>query len=101
MPACAPHWPRLGTEDLGRLYEELVRSGKTVADVIKRRGPFKVGFKKTALYYITAYLDEPPAWKPDGTRFPQNVGVITFDSEQLATPRSCFWLAVLGSGGGA
>jgi hypothetical protein len=98
VPACAPHWPRLGIGDLGRLYEALVRSGKSIADVVKRRGQFEVGFKKTALYYITAYLDEPPAWKPDGTRFPQNVGTIAFDSEQhrdaaflLLAGRLGFW----------
>jgi hypothetical protein len=98
VPARAPNWPRLGSEDLCRLYDALIGSGRTIADVTTQSGAFQMGFKKTALYYITAFLDEPPAWRPDGTRFPQNVGILTFNSEQhrdaaflLLAGRLGFW----------
>jgi hypothetical protein len=76
-------WPRLGTNAIANLYEALVSRGTCVGDVSVQRGAHHMGFKKTALYYLPVYIDEPPAWERDGTPVPQpKVGKLSFGEER-------------------
>ena len=74
-------WPRLGHEKLVELYEALLSRGGAVGDSLSRAG-HKLGFKQTALYYLSVFVDEPPAWDQQGNRVAQTkVGTLTFASE--------------------
>ena len=74
-------WPRLGHEALVELYQVLTDNGGHLADAVRRSGP-SLGFKQTALYYLSVFVDEPPAWNPSGDRVAQTmVGYMAFASE--------------------
>lgn len=73
-------WPRLGHEELVELYEALTEGGGTLGDAVTSSGP-SLGFKQTALYYLSVFVDEPPAWSPSGERVEQTkVGFLSFGS---------------------
>ena len=46
-----------------------------------RRHGSELGFKKTALYYLVFWIDEPPAWLPTGERVERPAGHLYFASE--------------------
>src|SRR5207247_1869241 len=80
IPAAAP-WPRIGDEGLRELYAELLNRGGCIGEAVRRAGP-KLGFKQTALYYPSVFIDEPPAWTPRGRRASQTqIGWLAFDQE--------------------
>ncbi len=100
----ASPWPRLGSPGLVELYSALVGSSGTLANDTRRHGS-ALGFKQTALYYLSVFVDEPPAWLPNGERTPQTmVGWLRFESDQerdvaavlLAGRLSVWWWAVTG-----
>ena len=85
-------WPRPGS-GLQTLFEELVGSGLSVANSVRKTGP-ELGFKQTALYYLSIFIDEPPAWTPDGARTEQTeVGWLRFENE---THRNVAWMLLSG-----
>jgi hypothetical protein len=91
-------WPRLGSHRLSDLYERLMGSGKSVGFSTQRSG-HELGFKTTALYYLSIYIDEPPAWTLRGRRVPQTkVGSLRFTTPNerdlafsLLSGRLCAW----------
>jgi hypothetical protein len=75
-------WPRTGTSALAELYEELTRSKKNLGQSTVRNGE-SLGFKQTALYYMSVFVDDPPSWTMAGKRIPQTkIGKISFRTEQ-------------------
>ena len=83
-------WPRTGDPDTARLYSTLTSLGGTLGDATHRRGQIKLGFKQTALYYISLFVDDPPAWMPNGTRTPQTmIGYLKFQTEELRDIAVC------------
>ncbi len=81
-PVSSEPWPRLGHQALVKLYQALTNDGGQLGDGVTRSGP-SLGFKKIALYYLSVYLDEPPAWNPSGDRVAQTaVGALNFATEQ-------------------
>lgn len=66
----AQPWPRLGSPAIVRLYDKLTSSPRSLALAVTRSGP-QLGFKQTALYYLSVFIDEPPSWDKDGNRIPQ------------------------------
>ncbi len=75
-------WPRTGHTEIGALYRGLTTDDRRLREAVRRSGP-ALGFKQTALYYLSVFIDEPPAWTPDGTRAPQTkVGWLHFANEQ-------------------
>jgi len=77
-------WPRIGDPEIARLYSALTTLGGTIGDATHRRGQFRLGFKQTALYYISLFIDDPPAWMPTGERTPQTkIGYLRFQTEEL------------------
>ncbi len=97
-------WPRLGSPSLVGLYSALADAPGTLGHDTRRHGA-ALGFKQTALYYLSVFVDEPPAWLPNGERTAQTkVGWLRFDSEQqrdvaavlLAGRLAVWWWAVTG-----
>ena len=85
-------WPRPGSNLVG-LFESLTATGKSVSESIRRTGP-ELGFKQTALYYLSIFIDEPPAWTEEGKRTEQTkVGRLRFESE---THRDVAWMLLSG-----
>jgi len=64
-------WPRPGSGMWGFLSSRRT-AGKSIATSVRRHGP-ALGFKQTALYYVSVFVDEPPAWMPDGSRTEQTM----------------------------
>ena len=76
----ADPWPRPGRQ-LAELFVALTSDGHCIGEAVRRIGP-ELGFKQTALYYPSVFVDEPPAWELDGTRTAQTkVGWLRFASE--------------------
>jgi hypothetical protein len=49
-----------------------------------RKSTYLVGYKDIALYYISAFLEEPPTWTLEGEVISHtSISEITFDSEDL------------------
>jgi hypothetical protein len=97
-------WPRLGTERISNLYGALQSRGGSVGMSTRRSGE-SLGFKLTALYYLSLYIDEPPSWTMDGRRIPQSkVGKLRFESPDdrdvafvlLAGRTALWWWAATG-----
>jgi hypothetical protein len=75
-------WLRTGDREVAELLSALFALGGSVANSTARRGP-ELGFKQTALYYLSVYVDEPPAYDADHRPIPQpKVGRIAFKSER-------------------
>ena len=75
-------WPRTGTTALAGLYGELGKSKKNLGSSTVRTGE-SLGFKQTALYYMSIFVDDPPSWSMDGKRTPQTkIGKISFRTEE-------------------
>lgn len=97
-------WPRLGSPGLVEFYSALGNSFGTLGVDVRRHGA-ALGFKQTALYYLSVFVDEPPAWLPTGERTPQTkVGWLRFESDTerdvaailLAGRLAVWWWAVTG-----
>ncbi len=101
VPAFAPHWPRLGTEDLGRLYEALASSGMTIA--MSLRGGANTKWASRRRRSTTSR----PTWmnpQPGCPMEPASLKMSRSSRSTLSsteTPHSCSWLAGWDSGGGA
>ncbi len=75
-------WPRTGTTSLSKLYQELVKSRENLGSSIVRHGE-GLGFKQTALYYLSIFVDDPPSWTMTGKRTPQTkIGRLHFGTER-------------------
>lgn len=91
-------WPRIGYGELGELYKKMTASSGTLGNSISRSGD-SLGFKQTALYYMSVFVEDPPAWDLSGNRIPQTqIGRLTFrddktrDIAHLAlSGRLAFW----------
>lgn len=80
--AASTPWPRLGNDALVELYQALIDGGTRLGESVSGTGA-TLGFKQTALYYLSVFIDEPPAWSPSGNRVPQTeVGQLHFPTQQ-------------------
>jgi type I restriction-modification system DNA methylase subunit len=83
-------WQRTGDPDIARLYAALASLGGTLADATHRHGQFSLGFKQTALYYMSLFIDDPPAWMPSGERTAQTmIGYLKFQTEDVRDIAFC------------
>ena len=71
-------WPRRGNKAIGELFDSLqTRGGRLEASAF--RSGEQVGFKLTALYFLSVFKDDPPAWDATGQRTPQTkIGHLSF-----------------------
>jgi len=68
----ADEWPKLPSEDVARLMTELLTSGRApLAAAVRHAGTHTLGYRKTALYVVSAYRTEPPCWDAKGKPIPQ------------------------------
>jgi hypothetical protein len=63
-------WPRRGNKSITALFDALIEQGGELSDSSTRSG-VSVGFKSTALYFVSVFLNDPPAWTLDGQPTPQ------------------------------
>lgn len=89
-------WVRLPSEGLGLLLEKLIsgRSGALAAQERGRARNASVGFKGATLYWLSVFLEDPPAYTRDGQPVAQsNIKRIWVQDERAAL----LTLAVLAS----
>jgi len=63
-------WPRLGHGELSELFSSLKASGQCMGFDTTSSGS-RLGFKLTARYFLSVFLDDPPCWSLQGRRTPQ------------------------------
>ena len=91
LPSSLTHygWPRIGSTRISNLFEKLVSKGKPIGGKSGRRGKNHVRFKTTALYYISAFTNDPPSFNESGTPIAQTeIGTLSFEgpeSQKIAT----------------
>lgn len=78
----ADEWPKLGSERIAGMMEALMAGDRRPLAVdLQRTGEYKLGYRKTALYVLSAYRTEPPCWDEDGKPIAQKkAGWLRFDS---------------------
>lgn len=71
-------WPRTGTLPVSEFYEKLTNMSQNLGFSTVRSGE-GLGFKQTALYYLSVFVEDPPCWTMTGKRIPQTkIGRIHF-----------------------
>jgi hypothetical protein len=76
-------WPRVASQGVGKMLN-LLQQKKMQLGHSHRKSTHIVGYKDIALYYISAFLEEPPTWSLEGEIIKQTkVSEITFDTEDL------------------
>ncbi len=74
-------WPRLASEEIVELHKALLGKRMRLKHA-HRKSTYTVGFKNTALYYISSFLEAPPAWSLEGEVVSQTkISELTFDNE--------------------
>lgn len=82
-PNADDDWPRTGDTDVRDLLVALRSVPGSLGEVVARRGSHTLGYRKTALYYLSVYVDEPPAYDADLRPIKQpEVGELRFASEE-------------------
>ncbi len=80
-------WPRIGSRRIGFLFQELVAQGKTMSGSVRPRrhpNPKMLRFKTTALYYISAFVHDPPSYNQTGQPIEHtDIGSLRFKSEEI------------------
>jgi hypothetical protein len=77
----ADPWPRIGTQGISELYTSLVAQEVSLGHDVVRVG-YDLGFKQTARYFLSIFIEDPPSWTTSGERVPQTkVGKLTFSDE--------------------
>jgi hypothetical protein len=78
-------WVRPTSEDMVTLFNGLLLKRGSLASAIRPHGAASVGFKSTALYWLSVFLDDPPSYELDGRPTPQTkVGRLRFEGEREA-----------------
>jgi hypothetical protein len=73
-------WPRPGSQHMAQMLQRLLTRGGAIGKHTVRSG-HEVGFKKIALYYLSVYVNEPPAWDMQGNRVPHTAtGSLAFST---------------------
>lgn len=97
-------WPRLGTKSLAEFYATICSRNSSIGHETKRGGD-RLGFKQTALYYLSIFVDDPPSWTLSGRRIPQTkIGNLYFETGEkrnlgfilLSGRLGCWWWATTG-----
>lgn len=76
-------WPRVGSDRIGDLLRQLTRETRVLAP--GSRGSHFLRFRSIALYYISTFLQDPPAYSLDGQPIRQTgVGKLAYVTEKEA-----------------
>jgi hypothetical protein len=77
-------WPRLGNERIAQLFLKLSSFGKKFEDDINNSGEYEIRFKTTALYYISAFVKDPPSYDQSGKPINQTkIGTLRYRSQEI------------------
>jgi len=83
VPSCLENygWPRLSSNRIADLFANLVSRGWRL-DSGRSHGAYSIRFKTTALYYISAFVEDPPSYDAKGRPIDHtDVGGIQFLDE--------------------
>jgi hypothetical protein len=91
-------WPRIGLNDLNDLFNQLMKFDSPIGNSVTKNG-MSLGFKQTALYYLSVFVSDPPAWNLNGIPVEQTkIGRLTFSNKSnrdmafvLLSGRLAFW----------
>ena len=91
-------WPRMGHYGLSELFIQLKKTSSTIGSSATKGGEY-LGFKQTALYYLSVFVVDPPAWNQNGSRVEQTkIGRLFFVNSKsrdiaylLLSGRIAFW----------
>ena len=82
-------WARLGNDGIASLFTSLAHLDDTIGSNVsktRKNAAFELRFKSTALYYISAFLDDPPSYTRSGKPITQSeVAALRFTSKEAAT----------------
>lgn len=74
----ASKWMRPTSDGLVSILEAAFGHGHSVGEALRARGNTTLGFKQTSLYYLSVFLEDPPAFELDCRPTPQTkVGALT------------------------
>ena len=80
-------WTRIGNSRMVDLFEALVTQGKTLkerAPIARHAKRSRIRFKTTALYYVSAFLGNPPSYDQSGRAIQHtDVGALSFSADEL------------------
>lgn len=77
-------WARLVDDQVGELFSRLLSRGN-LSQLTRRIGTGSIGFKTTALYWLSIFAEDPPSYELDFSPTPQTkIGRLRFDSEREA-----------------
>ena len=85
-PLARSGWTRTGNNRICKLFEELVVKGTTVgrSASVATTTSNAIRFKTTALYYISAFVSDPPSFDEFGTPIAQTkVGALHFPTPEM------------------
>ncbi len=75
-------WPRIPNPGIRQVLATFAQEGSTLDAALKPRGDHQLGYKKIALYYLSIYADEPPAFTLEGEPAEHTAtGTLAFDDE--------------------
>jgi len=75
-------WPRLESKNIADLFDHFVKQSWQL-DFRGNYGRFEVKFKTTGLYYISAFVDEPPSYDNKGVPIKQTkIGSLKYPTEK-------------------
>ncbi|MHA7143819.1 Eco57I restriction-modification methylase domain-containing protein [Arthrobacter sp. TmT3-37] len=78
-------WIRPANDEFLSILTKLSAVPGTVGSVTRQHGKASVGFKQTALYWLSVFLQDPPAYEQDGTPTPQTkIGRLKVDNDDAA-----------------
>lgn len=75
-------WVRVTGTALQTLFERLIDAPGTLGHAVRPHGASSIGFKQTCLYWLSVFLDDPPAYDLDCSRTDQTkIGRLRFEKE--------------------
>jgi hypothetical protein len=78
-------WPRPTSERLVGLVNVLLSTSGSLASAVRPKGGATVGFKQTALYWLSVFLNDPPSYELTGVPTPQTkIGRLRFENDRDA-----------------
>ncbi len=76
-------WPRFENERIAELFDHLVKL-RWQLNSHSNYGRFEVKFKTTGLYYISAFIEEPPSYDKEGAVISHtDIGRVKFSDEKV------------------
>lgn len=78
-------WVRVPSAGVHELFDRLLQQPGTLGNMVRAHGEYDIGFKMTCLYWLSVFVEDPPAYELDCAPAPQTqVGRLRFADEESA-----------------